>query len=191
MKNIPYTLRVIPTLCLIWVASVSSPGQLGHPALGQPATVSSLQQAQQTLKAGQYYQAEHQLQQIVKQYPNSAEAWFNLGLSLHLQMKLHEAITTYQQAIQLDPTYDQPYTNMGLALIESNDLEKASTVFRQVLTLPERPESPASIHTLAHYNLAIILKRQGKQTAAIQEVEAALAITPNFPQAQQLRKQLL
>ncbi len=159
------------------------------PALGQPSQP-SFQQAKQALNAGQYELAETHLRQIVQQQPESAEAFFNLGLSLHLQLELDEAIKTYEQAIQLDPTYDQPYTNMGLALIEANQLDEASTVFKQVLSLPERQESPASIHTLAHYNLAIILKRQGELKAAMEEVNAALAITPNFAQAQKLRQML-
>lgn len=161
------------------------------PGLGQSqATQISLEQAKQELKAGQYNQAEIHLRQIVQDQPQSAEAYFNLGLSLHLQLELDEAIKTYEQAIQLDPTYDRPYTNMGLALIEANQLDEASTVFKQVLSLPERPEQPASIHTLAHYNLAIILKRQGKLDAAQQEVQAALAITPGFMQAQTLQQML-
>lgn len=159
------------------------------PAWGQP-TAPTLEQAKQVLQAGQYDQAETQLRQIVNQQPDSAEAYFNLGLSLHLQMELEEAIQTYDQAIKLDPTYDQPYTNKGLALIEANQLDEASAVFQQVLALPERAESPASIHSLAHYNLAIILKRQGKLAAANKEVDAALAITPDFAQAQKLRQMM-
>lgn len=159
------------------------------PAWGQP-TAPTLEQAKQVLQAGQYDQAETQLRQIVNQQPDSAEAYFNLGLSLHLQMELEEAIQTYEQAIKLDPTYDQPYTNKGLALIEANQLDEASAVFQQVLALPERAESPASIHSLAHYNLAIILKRQGKLAAANKEVDAALAITPDFAQAQKLRQMM-
>lgn len=124
------------------------------------------------------------------QQPESAEAYFNLGLSFHLQLELDVAIKTYKQAIQLDSTYDPPYTNLGLALIESNQLNEAITVFKQVLSLPERLESPASIHTLAHYNLAIILKRQGKLGAALQEANAALVITPDFAQAQALKLML-
>lgn|GEM_PF-2471146 len=168
---------------------LSLSGPLCHPVRSQ-STAPTLQQAKQTLEAGAYDQAETYLRQVVIQQPESAEAYFNLGLSLHLQMELEAAIKTYQQAIQLDPTYDQPYTNMGLALIESNQLDAASTVFNQVLSLPERVESPASIHTLAHYNLAIIWKRQGKLAAASKEVDAALAITPNFAQAQKLRRML-
>lgn len=161
------------------------------PGLGQGQTTqTSLQKAKQELKAGQYNQAETHLRQIVQDQPQSAEAYFNLGLSLHLQLKLDEAIKTYKQAIQLNPTYDRPYTNMGLALIEANQLEEASTIFKQVLSLPERPEQPASIHTLAHYNLAIIFKRQGKLDAAHQEVQSALTITPGFAQAQKLQQML-
>lgn len=182
-------MKSIKTMLVLIVSLLISPGQFSRSAFSEQA-LPTLKQAKKTLESGQYEQAETHLREIVKQQPESAEAYFNLGLSLHLQMELDEAIKTYQQAIQLDPKYDQPYTNMGLALIEGNQLEEAMTAFQQVLSLPERIETPASIHTLAHYNLAIILKRQGHLAAAIKEVEAALAITPDFNQAQKLRQML-
>ena len=80
--------------------------------------------------------------------------------------------------------------NLGVGLIEINELEKAAARFRQILALPDRVETPASNHTLAHYNLAIILKRQGNRKQSLAEVKAALAITPDFEQAQLLIKQL-
>lgn len=99
-------------------------------------------------------------------------------------------MAAYRQAMALDASYDPPYMNLGLALIETQQLDQASQLFAQVLALPERSEMPASIHTLAHYNLAIIYKRQGQPAAALAEVEAALDLTPSFWQAQQLRRQL-
>ncbi len=151
---------------------------------------SLLQQAQTALQEERYADAETLLNKAVENEPNSAEAYYTLGLSLHLQTEVLEAIAAYENAIRIDPKYDLPYINLGLAFIEINQLDKANKVFHDILALPDRNESPASIHTLAHYNLAIISKRQDYRETALTELQAALAITPDFAPAQELLKQL-
>lgn len=179
---------VTKLICLAPIVLFSHSWQPHQPVLAQQ-TDTPLQQAKTTLQEGRYYEAEKLLRKVVEKQPDSAEAYYNLGLSLHLQTKDKEAIFAYQNAIRINPKYDSPYINLGLAFIEQNQLDKANTVFHQVLELPERTESPASNHTLAYYNLAIIYKRQDNQEAALEAVKAALAITPDFAPAQSLLKQ--
>lgn len=119
-----------------------------------------------------------------------AEQLFEQGVALHREGRFEEAIRTYQEAIRVSPTYDSAYINMGLAFIQLDQLDNAVPIFQQVLTLPDRQEEPASNHTLAHYNLAIIFSRQGKAEEALSEVQQALDITPDFEQAQQLLEQM-
>ncbi|NJK40337.1 MAG: tetratricopeptide repeat protein [Acaryochloridaceae cyanobacterium SU_2_1] len=127
---------------------------------------------------------------IMEDQLDAAAAYFDRGLSLHRQFELEAAMAAYQRAIELDASYDPPYMNLGLALIESQQLDQASLLFDQILALPERSETPASIHTLAHYNLAIIYRRQGKIGAAIKQVEAALDLNSGFQPAKTLHQQL-
>lgn len=119
-----------------------------------------------------------------------AEQLFEQGVALHRDRRFEEAIQAYQEAIRIDPMYDSAYINMGLALIQLGQLNSAVPIFQQVLTLPDREEEPASNHTLAHYNLAIIFNRQGRTQEALSEVQQALDITPDFEQAQQLLEQI-
>lgn len=157
-----------------------------HPtrALAQQADEAVLQSAQTAIAEARYADAEKILNQAIANDPESAAAHYYLGLSFHQQFRLREAILAYRKAIQVNPKYDLPYINLGLAWIEGRRLDEATKVFRQVLALPDREGSPASNHTLAHYNLAIIYKRQDKLEAAVKEAQAALAITPTFELAQ-------
>ncbi len=120
----------------------------------------------------------------------SAEDFYELGVELHQAVQVDASVQAYQNAIRLNSILDSAYINLGLAFVQLDQLENAKDVFQQVLVLPDRSEQPASIHTLAHYNLAIILKRQGEIAEAIREVQNALTITPNFEWAQQLLQQL-
>jgi superkiller protein 3 len=141
---------------------------------------------QTALDAGNFAEAEQLIQQWIAQEPNAAPAQYYWGLVAHLQAKTDTAIAAYQTAIQLDKTYDPAYINLGLALIEVNQFDQAIPLFQAVLKLPDRPQTPFSSHTLAHYNLAIIFKRQGKLPEAKAETQAALAINSDFVQAQEL-----
>jgi tetratricopeptide (TPR) repeat protein len=156
-----------------------------------PSGVYSIRQkAHRAFQAGQYREAELLWRQVVNQSPKSAEAYYQLGLSLHLQEEVGSAIAAYRKAIALDPKYHTPYINLGLALIELNQFDEAIRALQKVLTFPDQPETPASTHALAHYNLAIIYKRQNKIQQAQQETQAALTLAPNFEAAQTLRQQL-
>lgn len=161
-------------------------------ALSQPSDVLAqknaapfLQEAQTAIEEGRYTEAEDLLNQTIAKHPDSAEAQYYLGLSLHQQLRLREAILAYRKAIEINPTYDLPYLNLGLAWIEGRRLDEASKIFRQVLTLPDRQGDPVSNHTLAHYNLAVIYNRQDQPEIAIKEIQAALAITPDFEPAKE------
>ncbi|MGB7413435.1 MAG: tetratricopeptide repeat protein [Thermosynechococcaceae cyanobacterium] len=155
------------------------------------AVDATIKQARRAFKEGRYAEAEVLWRNVLKDQPNSAEAFYQLGFSLHLQEEIGSAIAAYRKAIALKPDYDAPHMNLGLALIELQQLDEAAKSFEQVLTLPDQPETPASTHALAHYNLAIIQKRQEQPEQALQNVDAALKITPDFSQAQELRLQLL
>jgi tetratricopeptide (TPR) repeat protein len=157
--------------------------------LAKTANTLLLKQAEQAETARDYSKAETIWQQISRQQP-TAEAYYHLGLSQHRQFKFLEAIAAYQNAIRLDSKYSQAYINLGLAQLETGQSTEAAKAFQQAIALPDQPTQPATTQTIAHYNLAIIFNREGKPDQARQQVEQALALTPEFIQAQQLLKQL-
>jgi superkiller protein 3 len=177
-------LRINPLIALTLSASLFLPNL----ALAQ-SSKALIQQAEQAQSQGNYPQAEDLWRRVVQLNPTALN-YYNLGLSLHQQLKLSEAIQAYQQATKIDPRYSPAYLNLGLALLDARNDIQAERAFRQVLALPNQPANPASTHTLAYYDLAIIHKRQGKLEQARQEVRQALALTPSFAPAQQLLRQL-
>ncbi|NJN37511.1 MAG: tetratricopeptide repeat protein [Acaryochloridaceae cyanobacterium CSU_3_4] len=159
-------------------------------ALAQPPRPGLQQQAETAQKLEQYPQAESLWQEVIRQHPTSAEAYYNLGLSLHHQLKLDQAIDAYQNATRLNAQYGSAYVNLGLAWMQIGKYDEAKTAFEKAIASPNQSVDPANTHTLAHYNLAILLKRQGKQEAALQETQKALALTPKFGLAQELLEQI-
>lgn len=149
-----------------------------------------LQQAQTALQAGQYTEAETLWQQVVERSPTSAEAHYNLGIARHYQYNLTGAIAAYEVAISHNPRHSNARINLALALIQTGQFDTATTQLQTVLTLPDRPTTPATLHTLAHYNLALIHKRDRQFDQAQREIEQAIAVSPTFEPALQLLRQI-
>ncbi|NJN30117.1 MAG: tetratricopeptide repeat protein [Synechococcales cyanobacterium RM1_1_8] len=145
-----------------------------------------LSRAQSALRAERYSEAEALWLELAHQWPDSAEISYSLGLTFHRQFKIEAAAEAYITATVLNPNHREAQINLSLARIQLGQLEEALLPLAHVLALPDRPSSPASIHTLAHYNQAVIFGRQSKLEEARQEVDKALAITPSFEQAREL-----
>ena len=57
--------------------------------------------------------------------PETYIGWYNLGLALHHQGKINEAIRAYDQAISLsDPPLEQAVNNIAQDLLLSGDWER-------------------------------------------------------------------
>ncbi|NJM95116.1 MAG: tetratricopeptide repeat protein [Acaryochloridaceae cyanobacterium CSU_5_19] len=158
-------------------------------ALAQPLEQLK-QQAEAAQKQEQYPQAVTLWQRVVKEQPMSADAYYNLGLSLHHQLKLDQAVIAYQKATQLNDQYGAAYINLGLAWMQIGDYDQAQLAFAGAIAAPNQTADLADTHTLAHYNLAILFTRLGNRERALQETQAVLELAPKFTLAQELLKQL-
>lgn len=145
-----------------------------------------LSQAQTALREERYPEAELLWRELVRQWPDSAEMSYSLGVSLHRQFKIEEAAQAYVTAAVLNPNHREAHINLSLARIQLGEGEAALEPLVHVLSLPDRPSKPASIHAMAYYNRAIVLGRQGKLEESRQAVDAALAIAPDFREAKEL-----
>ncbi len=160
---------------------------LGLPTpVAQAQEPSLLQQAQTAQRQERYGEAAELWRQLALQWPDSAEISYRLGLALHQQFDIEAAAHAYLTATVLNPEHRESYINLSLARIQLGQLDEAMAALDEVLKLSDRPSTPASIHTMAHYNRAIVLGRQGQVEAARGEVDAALAITPDFAEAREL-----
>lgn len=121
---------------------------------------------------------------------DSAQSAYDAAVVFYQQEAFFQAIEAYQTAIALDPSFDAAYINLSLLYIGLGQLTEAETLLKQVLTLPDRAEFPASIHALADYNLGVIYFRQDNLPAAIEMLQKAVAIAPDFVQAKDFLQQL-
>ena len=80
------------------------------------------EKAQELQRAGKLADAEKVYRSFLRQHPNSAEAYGNLGVTLAGEAKLPEAVVAYRSALRLNPALAELYQ---LPLHPVNDLLKA------------------------------------------------------------------
>jgi tetratricopeptide (TPR) repeat protein len=108
-------------------------------------------------------------------------ALVGLGRALQAQQRLDDAIVLYRRAIRLSPDYALTYVFLGHALTEQKQFNEANNNYHQALTRPNLKKLRlGDSHALAHNGLGMVLQRQGKLQAAIQEYEQAVSIDLSY-----------
>jgi tetratricopeptide (TPR) repeat protein len=98
------------------------------------------------------------------------------GQRLVQQSRSAAAIPVFERAVRLDPDNPEAHYGLGVACLAHGALPQAQAGFHQATIL--RPD-----YTQAHFNLATIFDLQGMAGAASESYRAALAHTPNVPEA--------
>jgi len=116
--------------------------------------------------------------------PDHTGAYNNLGLILHGQRKLAEAMAQYQQALAIQPALAEAHNNLGMTLADQGRLAEAMTHYQQALAI-----KPAFAE--AHGNLGNAFRDQGRLVEAVVQYRQALALRPDLAEAEsQLMHQL-
>ncbi len=112
--------------------------------------------------------------QALEGKPDDAEAHYALGLALHDQGKLGEAIACYRRALELNPHNAEAHNNLGVALMAEGQLEEAVACYRQALQ--RKPD-----YAEAHNNLGNALKAQGARTRRSPAIDKPCNVCRTMP----------
>ncbi|MCZ0902554.1 tetratricopeptide repeat protein, partial [Microcoleus sp. HI-ES] len=67
--------------------------------------------------------------------PASAQAHGNLGIVLHKQGKIEDAIACYHQALSLKPDFPEALNNLGKAFEEAGKMAEAIDCYHRAIEL--------------------------------------------------------
>ena len=124
------------------------------------------------------------LKEAVAKDPKNVDTWISLGNMLMDTSRFSEAADAYEKALAIDPKNVDVRVDMGTCYRNMGNPDMAAKAYRKALEL--NPQ-----HLQAHKNLGIVLAYDLKDTSsAVKEFEAALAIAPNAPDAEQLRQKI-
>lgn len=142
-----------------------------NPALGAAQTNLGLVLLEQNKAA----EALVTLQQAAQINPSSADAHYNLGNAFAALNNMDAAIAAYERALALQPQHAEAYNNLGLSLQAQHRYVEAQTALERALG-PKDPEP--------YNNLGAILVSQGRHQAGIERFRQALAMAPDYADAQ-------
>ena len=106
--------------------------------------------AAKRLQQGDALGAKQGLLKVVKQVPESAVAWYNLGLS-HQHLGEHEkAIAVYNRVVKMKPDFVDGWVNLGMSYQAIGDAQQAQAAATRGATLdPNNPRTTNLLGTLA------------------------------------------
>ena len=108
---------------------------------------------------------------LTHEYPDSGFAWKSLGVMLHTQGKLEEALTAKRKSAQLLPMDPEVHCNLGHLLQEVGQFQAGLDALNHALKLkPQYPE--------AYNNLGITYQRLGDIDRSLAYFKQALALQP-------------
>ncbi len=116
------------------------------------------------------------VRRLLELQPSHAEGWNSLGNLLHDTGDLQGAVDAFEKALRIRPDYGDVVYNMGRVLCDLWRLDEALACCERARTLgvPEK---------LARNNAGLVLYRQGRFGAAIDEFRRALALDHGFVDA--------
>jgi tetratricopeptide (TPR) repeat protein len=124
-------------------------------------------------------EAEEGFQKALRLKPGDGKCLASLGQFYMSQKRWPEAFQSLDAAIAASPK-DMFYKHqLAVAKTRSGDVEAGLALFAQLVG-PEK----------AHYNVAFLLKQDGKTQAATKECQVALRINPNFEPAKLMLSQI-
>jgi len=130
------------------------------------------------LSQQEFEQAEEKVSEALKIEPEMAQAYVMRGQIAWARGKDDEALKLYRRAIEMDPGSVGPsaYNQIGVLHLYAGRLDEARDAFENTIRI-------AAVNGAAHDGLANILKLEGKEDAAIAELQIALQFDPNQPRA--------
>jgi tetratricopeptide (TPR) repeat protein len=166
---------------------------------------------------GKTEEAVSQYQAALKHDPNNRRIYNKLGLIFARAGKLDGAIGYFQKYIQLNPLNSDVRLNLAIALIERGNYDQGMKELTEVLRLNPHDATAhfcmgfGLLHLKrideaisafrnglrnkpddagAHYGIASAFAMQRKREQAVAELQEALRLRPNYPEAQNMLRQL-
>ncbi len=136
----------------------------------------SIEFARKFIDKNEIDKAIEELNKILVNNPESADALFYLGYCYHLKNDLFSAYENYSKVISLDPSHYNAYNNLGMILKDYQRLNEAEKCFNISLKINKD-------NAMALNNLGIVFDLKGEFEKAIEAFLKAIELNGNYSEA--------
>lgn len=127
--------------------------------------------ADTALTAQDYPTAIELHRKLLRSEARDALAHYHLGFAYGMVGQISEEIGEYREAIRLGLNKWDLFMNLGLAYYDHHELPNATAALETAVSL-----GPG--HAETHFNLAVVYERENRLNEALQEIIAALLLSP-------------
>lgn len=152
-------------------AQPPSPAQ--SPVIVVRPDLSDEQMADLYMARKEYREASQLYKRLVDQNPQNAVYFNKLGIAMHQQTVLGQALKCYERAVKLDPTYADAQNNIGTIYYQRKKYGKAIRAYQKAIAI--RNDMP-----VLYSNLAYAYFEDKKYVQAIGSFRQALAMDPQL-----------
>ena len=152
-------------------AQPASPAQ--SPVIVVRPDLSDEQMADLYMARKEYREASQLYKRLVDQNPQSAVYLNKLGIAMHQQTVLGQALKCYERAVKLDPTYADAQNNIGTIYYQRKKYGRAIKAYQKAIAI--RSDMP-----VLYSNLAYAYFEDKKYEQAIGAFRQALALDPQL-----------
>lgn len=121
----------------------------------------------------QYREASEKYKELVNRDPHNAVYLNKLGISLHQQMALSQALKYYERAVKVDPKYADAENNIGALWYGRKRYGKAIRAYQKAIKMRDGM-------AVTYSNLGYAYFSDGKYQEAIGAFRTALSLDPQF-----------
>jgi tetratricopeptide (TPR) repeat protein len=152
-------------------AQPPSPGQ--SPVIVVRPDLTDEQMADLYMARKEYREASQLYKRLADQNPQNAVYLNKLGIALHQQTALAQALKYYERAVKADPTYADAENNIGTIFYQRKKYGKAIKAYQKAIAI--RNDMP-----VLYSNLAYAYFEDKKYEEAIAAFRQALAMDPHL-----------
>ncbi len=109
-----------------------------------------------------------QLQSLVREQPDSAQAHFGLARAYFARQQFPQAEAEFKRVVELLPQSSEARFDLGITYLNQKRTEEAKATFTQLLAQDSNSAE-------GHYGLGLVLADEGKYQAALEEFKTAAA----------------
>lgn len=155
------------------VPQAQPPSPAQSPVIVVRPDLSDEQMADLYMARKEYREAAQLYKRLTDQNPQNAVYFNKLGISMHQQTALGQALKCYERAVKLDPTYADAENNIGTIYYQRKKYGKAIKAYQKAIAI--RSDMP-----VLYSNLAYAYFEDKKYEQAIGAFRQALAMDPQL-----------
>jgi tetratricopeptide (TPR) repeat protein len=155
------------------VPQAQPPSPAQSPVIVVRPDLSDEQMADLYMARKEYREASQLYKRLVDQNPQNAVYFNKLGIAMHQQTVLGQALKCYERAVKLDPSYADAQNNIGTIYYQRKKYGKAIKAYQRAIAI--RNDMP-----VLYSNLAYAYFEDKKYEQAIGAFRQALAMDPQL-----------